>query len=172
MPSKLSDESNLHFLYACLAKSDYSRIDFNSVAKTFGIQAPAARMRFARLKASLGEATKLRSREAALKRKKFTGVGAGMDYAMEGDCQATEQDDDEDIVLARQGRPQYCDGVEIKKEEDDVSQLWRFSPFEVDAPLMKTEGTEEDRQLPTLVPHGLPTQRQLPYWPPQPTKEG
>jgi len=53
MPSKLDDASNLHFLYACLQTCDFPAIDYHKVAKQFGIQAPAARMRLRRLRDSL-----------------------------------------------------------------------------------------------------------------------
>jgi hypothetical protein len=53
MPSKLDDASNLRFLYACLQTCDFPAIDYHKVAKQFGIQAPAARMRLRRLRDSL-----------------------------------------------------------------------------------------------------------------------
>jgi hypothetical protein len=50
MPSKLDDTSNLNFLYACPESAQPSRIDYLEVAKKFGIQTPAARIRLHRLR--------------------------------------------------------------------------------------------------------------------------
>ncbi|KAL1863532.1 hypothetical protein Plec18167_000626 [Paecilomyces lecythidis] len=50
MPSKIQQDVNLRFLYSCLQNSDYKSIDFRAVGGCAGIKAPAARMRFSRLK--------------------------------------------------------------------------------------------------------------------------
>ncbi|KAL1998996.1 hypothetical protein VTN02DRAFT_5219 [Thermoascus thermophilus] len=50
MPSKIQLDVNLWFLYTCLQKSDYKTIDFNAVGEATNLNAPAARMRFTRLK--------------------------------------------------------------------------------------------------------------------------
>ncbi|KAL2356812.1 hypothetical protein BJ546DRAFT_534422 [Cryomyces antarcticus] len=53
MPAKINLDENLWFLYTCLQKSNYSTIDYAAVAGLTGIKPPAARMRFARLKAAI-----------------------------------------------------------------------------------------------------------------------
>ncbi|KAF2720617.1 hypothetical protein K431DRAFT_90419 [Polychaeton citri CBS 116435] len=53
MPAKLDDASNLRFMYACMAYSNYTAINYDCVANLFGIKGPAARMRFTRLKEQL-----------------------------------------------------------------------------------------------------------------------
>ncbi|GAB7361755.1 hypothetical protein MBLNU230_g1801t1 [Neophaeotheca triangularis] len=53
MPAKLDDPTSLRFLYCCMCHSNYSSIDYNAVGHAFSIKAPAARMRFTRLREAL-----------------------------------------------------------------------------------------------------------------------
>ncbi|PGH13260.1 hypothetical protein AJ80_06369 [Polytolypa hystricis UAMH7299] len=53
MPSKIQLDVNLWFLYICLQKSDYKAIDFAAVGAATKLKAPAARMRFTRLKKTI-----------------------------------------------------------------------------------------------------------------------
>ncbi|KZF23272.1 hypothetical protein L228DRAFT_282010 [Xylona heveae TC161] len=53
MPPKLQLDENLLFLYTCLQHSDYKAIDFSSVGEAIGLKAPAARMRFTRLRKAI-----------------------------------------------------------------------------------------------------------------------
>lgn len=73
MPSKIQMDENLWFLFICLQKSDYKvvgadarcsalerllnsrQIDFAAVGEAAGLKAPAARMRFTRLKRQIQE---------------------------------------------------------------------------------------------------------------------
>jgi hypothetical protein len=116
MPSKLDDASNLRFLHACLLCSDYSRIDYARVAASFGIQAPAARMRFARLNTSLGGRTKARRRNgsgsAALMKAKKVKQGLELGTPREDD-----EDDEDNIVVG--GKFERQESVDVKREEDE-----------------------------------------------------
>lgn len=144
MPSKLDDASNLRFLHACLRFSDYSRIDYAKVAAQFSIQAPAARMRFARLNNSLGAKSKGRKRNdeedgpPRKKRKQKDGVEYGA---------PKEDDDDEEMPIGKteprdDGNVPMGD-VRIKQEDEDEEEnvplrvqrygcasapVWRASP--------------------------------------------
>ncbi|KAI9787274.1 MAG: hypothetical protein M1816_007688 [Peltula sp. TS41687] len=53
MPSKIQLDENLWFLYICLQKSDYKVIDFNAVGDVTNLKAPAARMRYTRLRRAI-----------------------------------------------------------------------------------------------------------------------
>ncbi|PGH06980.1 hypothetical protein GX51_02019 [Blastomyces parvus] len=57
MPSKTQADVNLWFLYTCLQNSDYKTIDFNAVGEATGLNPPAARMRFSRLKKAIETGT-------------------------------------------------------------------------------------------------------------------
>ncbi|KAH8651506.1 hypothetical protein BGZ60DRAFT_497701 [Tricladium varicosporioides] len=50
MPSKIQLDENLWFLYTCIQNSDLKTIDFTAVGLTCSIKAPAARMRYTRLR--------------------------------------------------------------------------------------------------------------------------
>lgn len=174
MPSKIDDASNLRFLHACLQASDYHRIDYGRVAEKFGIQAPAARMRFTRLRDSLGGGPKKRKRAdtedgaptTARKRVQKEGVEYG---APKGD-----DDDDEELPMIKgeriDDRDFAMDGMRIKKEGQDEEE---------DVPLrmhMYGAGMHRAPTVPSMMPHGLPTvvhpaypptpqQRQVPHAP-------
>lgn len=167
MPSKIDDASNLRFLHACLQASDYTRIDYAKVAAQFGIQGPAARMRFARLRDSLGGKPKARKRNdtengAPRKRKCKEGV----EYVVPKD-----NDDDEELPVGKMEREGDGDvamgSVRIKREdeedeEDDVPlRLQRYG----------SASTAVSRVAPTVArpSHGLP--RIMPYAYPQPAPQ-
>ncbi|KAI9780245.1 MAG: hypothetical protein M1839_006805 [Geoglossum umbratile] len=57
MPSKIQLDENLWFLYVCLQKSDFKTIDFNAVGEATGLKAPAARMRYTRLRRHIVDGT-------------------------------------------------------------------------------------------------------------------
>ncbi|KAH6663101.1 hypothetical protein B0J14DRAFT_644995 [Halenospora varia] len=57
MPSKIQLDENLWFLYTCIQNSDLKTIDFAAVGLTCSIKAPAARMRFTRLKRQIESGT-------------------------------------------------------------------------------------------------------------------
>ncbi|OBT49555.1 hypothetical protein VE04_10126, partial [Pseudogymnoascus sp. 24MN13] len=57
MPSKIQLDENLWFLYICLQKSDYKNIDFNAVGEVTNLKAPAARMRYTRLRRQIESGT-------------------------------------------------------------------------------------------------------------------
>ncbi|KAI9842632.1 MAG: hypothetical protein M1837_006999 [Sclerophora amabilis] len=62
MPSKIQLDENLWFLYICLKKSDYKAIDFNGVGDVTGLKAPAARMRYTRLRRAIESGTLIGTR--------------------------------------------------------------------------------------------------------------
>ncbi|KAI9886278.1 MAG: hypothetical protein M1823_001950 [Watsoniomyces obsoletus] len=53
MPSKIQQDENLRFLWICHQQSDFKTIDFQAVSKMTNIKAPAARMRYTRLKKAI-----------------------------------------------------------------------------------------------------------------------
>lgn len=57
MPSKIQLDENLWFLYVCLQNSDYKSIDFNGVGDVTNLKAPAARMRYTRLRRAIESGT-------------------------------------------------------------------------------------------------------------------
>ncbi|KAK6431390.1 hypothetical protein LTR95_012449 [Oleoguttula sp. CCFEE 5521] len=119
MPAKSDDNTNLRFMHACLLASDYSRIDFNEVSAKFGIQAPAARMRFARLHTGLGGKTKTRKRlNSVVARGSKGGGGSKGKSGMggKGSFGGGQAEDDDEIVVARKVERV---SVGIKKQEPD-----------------------------------------------------
>jgi hypothetical protein len=131
MPSKIDDASNVQFLYACLESATPNRIDYGKVAKKFGIQTPAARMRFHRLREGKGgkptakvSKTKLiASRRKQGSAKKLSKEGLETNWKGMND---DEDDDDEEIdVGKKEGR-----GGSLKKEEDesDGENAWKNLP--------------------------------------------
>ncbi|KAK6429243.1 hypothetical protein LTR95_014611 [Oleoguttula sp. CCFEE 5521] len=117
MPAKSDDNTNLRFMHACLLASDNSRIDFNEVSSKFGIQAPAARMRFARLHTGLGGKTKTRKRLNSVVARGSKGAGgskgkSGM--SGKGSFGGGPAEDDDEIVVARKVERA---SIAIKKEE-------------------------------------------------------
>ena len=135
MPSKLDDASNLRFLYACLQTCDFPAIDYHRVAKQFGIQAPAARMRLRRLRDSLegkeggSKAPKKQMARDGRRRprggKKF---GAKEGYEKHWNVIEDDDDDDEDIPLGslKSGGRGSSDG--LKKEDRAVVEDWKMLP--------------------------------------------
>ena len=106
MPSKLDDASNLRFLYACLQTCDFPAIDYHRVAKLFGIQAPAARMRLRRLRDSLegkeggSKAPKKQmARDGRRRPRSGKKFGAKEGYEKHWNVIEDDDDDDEDIPL-------------------------------------------------------------------------
>jgi hypothetical protein len=136
MPSKLNDASNLRFLYACLQTCDFPQIDYHKVAKQFGIQAPAARMRLRRLRDSL------EGKEGGSKvsRKQMAGDGRGRPrggkkpHAKEGyeeNCRGhdDDDDDDEDVPLGSLKSKGRGNGDGLKKEDrEEETEDWKLLP--------------------------------------------
>nr|OQO19860.1 hypothetical protein B0A51_12455 [Rachicladosporium sp. CCFEE 5018] len=119
MPAKSDDNTNLRFMHACLLASDYTRIDFNEVSAKFGIQAPAARKRFARLHTGLGGKTKTRKRlNSVVARGSKAGASAKGESGMsgKGSFGGGPAEDDDEIVVARKVERA---SIGIKKEEPD-----------------------------------------------------
>ena len=135
MPSKLDDASNLRFLYACLQTCDFPAIDYHRVAKQFGIQAPAARMRLRRLRDSLegkeGGSKAPKKQMARDGRRRPRGgkkTGAKEGYEKHWNVIEDDDDDDEDIPLGslKSGGRGSSDG--LKKEDRAVVEDWKMLP--------------------------------------------
>ena len=136
MPSKLDDASNLRFLYACLQTCDFPAIDYHKVAKQFGIQAPAARMRLRRLRDSLegkeggsnaskkqmggGGGRRPRGGKKAHAKEGYEKYWQGVDDGDDGD-----DDDEEDVPLGSLKFRRRGSGDGLKKEE---SADWKMLP--------------------------------------------
>lgn len=170
MPSKLDDSSNLQFLYACLESGQSKRIDFQEVAKEFGLSIPAARMRMRRLHDALGDkqlgdkqggkVTKPKS--AALGRKtKRVGKKTGAKEGLEVNWKGTEDADDDDEEEIAGGKVERRRGGELKKEESDDDQAWKTLP-EADVPDASGEGHAQATMLspPAAALHQDPLQVQ------------
>ena len=130
MPSKLDDSSNLQFLYVCLESGPQKRIDFQEVAKEFGLSVPAARMRWRRLQISLGgdkqDSKVTKPKSAALNRKtkrvgKKRGVKEGLEVNWKGAKDGDNDDDDEEEVTG--GKVERRRGSKLKKEESDDEEV-------------------------------------------------
>ena len=135
MPSKLDDSSNLQFLYVCLESGSQKRIDFQEVAKEFGLSVPAARMRWRRLQISLGgdkqDGKVTKPKSAALNRKtkrvgKKSGVKEGLEMNWKGAKDGDNDDDDEEEITS--GKMERRRGGKLKKEESDDDQAWKTLP--------------------------------------------
>lgn len=136
MPSKLDDSSNLQFLYVCLESGPQKRIDFQEVAKEFGLTVPAARMRWRRLQLSLGgdkqDGKVTKPKSAALNRKnkrvgKKIGVKEGLELNWKGARDGDNDEDDEGEITG--GKVERRGGSKLKKEEsDDDDQAWKTLP--------------------------------------------
>lgn len=153
MPSKLDDSSNLQFLYVCLESGPQKRIDFQEVAKEFGLSVPAARMRWRRLQISLGgdkqDGKVTKPKSAALSRKtkrivKKVGAKEGLEVNWKG-AEDGDDDDEEQIAGAKVERRR---GGKLKKEESDDDQAWKTLP---EAIIPGTSGEMHD-QAPMLSP--------------------
>jgi hypothetical protein len=135
MPSKLDDASNLRFLYACFQTCDFPAIDYHRVAKQFGIQAPAARMRLRRLRDSLegkeGGSKAPKKQMARDGRRRPRGgkkTSAKEGYEKHWNVIEDDDDDDEDIPLGslKSGGRGSSDG--LKKEDRAVVEDWKMLP--------------------------------------------
>jgi hypothetical protein len=133
MPSKLDDSSNLQFLYVCLESGPQKRIDFQEVAKEFGLTVPAARMRWRRLQISLGgdkqDGKVTKPKSAALSRKakrvvKKIGAKEGLELKWKG----AEDGDDDDEEEVNGGKMERRHGGKLKKEESNDDQAWKTLP--------------------------------------------
>jgi hypothetical protein len=132
MPSKLDDSSNLQFLYVCLESGPQKRIDFQEVAKEFGLSVPAARMRWRRLQISLGgdkqDSKVTKPKSTALSRKakrigKKSFAKEGLEVNWKG---AEDGDDDEEEITG--GKVERRHGGKLKKEESNDEQAWKTLP--------------------------------------------
>jgi hypothetical protein len=135
MPSKLDDASNLRFLYACLQTCDFPAIDYHRVAKQFGIQAPAARMRLRRLRDSLegkeGGSKAPKKQMARDGRRRPRGgkkTGAKEGYEKHWNVIEDDDDDDEDIPLGSLKSGGRCSSDGLKKEDRAVVEDWKMLP--------------------------------------------
>jgi len=132
MPSKLDDSSNLQFLYVCLESGPQKRIDFQEVAKEFGLTVPAARMRWRRLQLSLGgkqDGKVTKPKSAALSRKtKRVGKKGGAKEGLEVNWKGAEDGDDDDEEEITGGKVERRRGGNLKKEESDDDQAWKTLP--------------------------------------------
>jgi len=135
MPFKLDDASNLRFLYACLQTCDFPAIDYHKVAKQFGIQAPAARMRLRRLRDCLEE----REGGSKMSKKQTMGdgrrgprmgkkTGAKEGYEKHWNVVEDDDDDDEDIPLGNLKSRSRESGDGLKKEGREAKEDWRLLP--------------------------------------------
>ncbi|GAB7332354.1 hypothetical protein MBLNU13_g04176t1 [Cladosporium sp. NU13] len=156
MPSKLDDSSNLRFLYVCLESGPQKRINFQEVAKEFGLSVPAARMRWRRLQISLGgdkqDCKVTKPKSAALNRKikrvgKKSGVKEGLEMNWKGAKDGDNDDDDEEEEVTG-GKVERRRGGNLKKEESEDDQAWKTLPEVV---LPNTSG-EEHSQVTVLSP--------------------
>jgi hypothetical protein len=133
MPSKLDDSSNLQFLYVCLESGPQKRIDFQEVAKEFGLSVPAARMRWRRLQISLGgdkqDSKVTKPKSAALSRKpKRVGKKSSAKEGLEVNWTGAEEGDDDDEEEITGGKVERRRGGNLKKEESDDDQAWKTLP--------------------------------------------
>lgn len=161
MPSKLDDSSNLQFLYVCLESGPQKRIDFQEVAKEFGLSVPAARMRWRRLQVSLGgdkhDGKVTKPKSAALSRKakqvgKKSGVKEGLEMNWKGGKDGDNDDDDEEEIAG--GKVERRHNGNLKKEEGDDDQAWKMLP---EAVVSSTSGevtgtSGEDYSQSTMLP--------------------
>lgn len=151
MPSKLDDTSNMHFLFACLEASSPNRIDFQKVAKKFGIQVPAARMRLHRLREALegkqGNKVAKTKPSAKNRRKQGNEKKTGKKEGLETDWKGMEDDDDDEEPVVRKSEDQTG---ELKKEEnDDNDNAWKLLP-EATIPVAPVEPKAQDRAVDQL----------------------
>jgi hypothetical protein len=130
MPFKIDDASNVQFLYACLESATPNRIDYGEVAKKFGIQTPAARMRFHRLREGMGgkpTAKVSRAKSIAASRRKQGDAKKPSKEGLETNWKGmNDDDDDEEIAVGKkEGR-----GGSLKKEEDEGNDenAWKMLP--------------------------------------------
>jgi hypothetical protein len=129
MPSKIDDASNVQFLYACLESATPNRIDYGKVAKKFGIQTPAARMRFHRLREGMGgkPAAKVSKAKLIASRRKQGSAKKPSKEGLETNWKGmNDDDDDEEIAVGKkEGR-----GGSLKKEEgeNDGENAWKMLP--------------------------------------------
>src|SRR6266516_3232856 len=161
MPSKIQLDENLWFLYRCLQNSDFKtvssptvieihwkvmkrKIDFNSVAKDTGLQTPAARMRFTRLRRALENGTitgthgspfkssSSKKSETSKKRKQVNARGCSSSLVEDEDDKEWHEDDlesgsessDDDLPVTKK---MLRDS--IKKEVEETKEAIRCSPF-------------------------------------------
>ena len=152
MPSKLDDASNLRFLYACLQTCDFPAIDYHRVAKQFGIQAPAARMRLRRLRDSLegkegGSKAPKKQMARDGRRRPRGGKKFGAKEGYEKHWNVIEDDDDDDevgpmplpggfVVEEKDGVTEFLEKEEKRRKQVEVSHLiacpyWRTEVVKV-----------------------------------------
>jgi len=159
MPSKLDDSSNLQFLYVCLESGPQKRIDFQEVAKEFGLSVPAARMRWRRLQISLGgdkqDGKVTKPKSAALNRKtkrvgKKIGVKEGLEVNWKGAKDDDNDDDDEEEITG--GKVERRRGSKLKKEESDDDQAWKTLPEVVYPSTSREENSQATMLSPPIAP--------------------
>jgi hypothetical protein len=164
MPSKIDDASNVKFLYACLESATPNRIDYGKVAKKFGIQTPAARMRFHRLREGMGgkPAAKVSKAKLIASRRKQGSAKKLSKEGLETNWKGMNDDDDDDEEIAvgkKEGR-----GGSLKKEEDesDSENAWKNLPeADLSQPSGEVEklvyGMEDYGQAATMPQQMAPT---------------
>ncbi|KFY52314.1 hypothetical protein V497_08556 [Pseudogymnoascus sp. VKM F-4516 (FW-969)] len=126
MPSKIQLDENLWFLYICLQKSDYKNIDFNAVGAVTHLKAPAARMRYTRLRRQIESGTLIGTHgtpfqkgggEGRGKRKRDGGTGDDEEGVM-GQVEREVKTENKDSVDGDE-----ADAVEERVSSDDDTPL-------------------------------------------------
>ncbi|OBT71195.1 hypothetical protein VF21_09800 [Pseudogymnoascus sp. 05NY08] len=145
MPSKIQLDENLWFLYICLQKSDYKNIDFNAVGEVTNLKAPAARMRYTRLRRQIESGTLIGTHGTPFQRVGGEKGGEGGGKRKRGEVGGGGEGDDEEeegeegmgeVVVGKEG------GEVVKMEDKSSSDKYdsdtlpeRDSEDEEEAPL-------------------------------------
>ncbi|KFX92360.1 hypothetical protein O988_07306 [Pseudogymnoascus sp. VKM F-3808] len=164
MPSKIQLDENLWFLYICLQKSDYKNIDFNAVGAVTHLKAPAARMRYTRLRRQIESGTLIGTHGTPFQK----GGGEGRGKRKRGATGGGELDDEEG-VMGREVKAENKssvdgddgDAVEERVSSDDETPLAKRTTR---IPPLATVGRvlEGARYLTPRTSH-IPS---LPHWEP------
>ncbi|KAI9759740.1 MAG: 3'-5'-exoribonuclease [Chaenotheca gracillima] len=156
MPSKIQLDENLWFLYICLQKSDYKAIDFNAVGDVAGLKAPAARMRYTRLRRAIESGTLIGTRgtpfnngnagkttDVSKKRKRTTDSGTPKDEEV-----APTGQEDVGILQTRSGsrfsrnqttEPYLSDNLASDEDSEYDNLSSRRSPSSISEKKLKVE---------------------------------
>ncbi|RDL30356.1 uncharacterized protein BP5553_10234 [Venustampulla echinocandica] len=127
MPSKIQLDENLYFLYTCLQKSDMKFIDFHAVGAATSLKAPAARMRYTRLRRQIE-----------------SGTVAGA----HGHSPAAEETETKPI---RKRKRKDCDADDIntkKKEDARRKETERETADEADAEASNSSESDSESNMP------------------------
>ncbi|OBT42586.1 hypothetical protein VE00_07108 [Pseudogymnoascus sp. WSF 3629] len=142
MPSKIQLDENLWFLYICLQKSDYKNIDFNAVGEVTNLKAPAARMRYTRLRRQIESGTLIGTHGTPFQRAGEKG-GEGNGKRKRGEVGGGDGDDDEEEE-EEGGVGEKVTGEEVKGKDGEVVKMENKSPGdENDSDTLNEEDEEE-----------------------------